>query len=266
MFRRRTLALIVFVLCMAPAFQARADTVTLYPSYTGSEFQGSNQQAVLGNGAWQSTTGGKTSVYLTPEVLYGTGSSFTVGDLQSFSWQTFDPSTDADTNNSWYMNMYTAADGVDDDASWYGRRLTWEALYANNRNHNEDQWVQWQTEDPSENQLTMFDSNRTNAGFYGGPTLDVITSGPIDWSAYPTSGSTDIIDYRPEEVMYVWLGTGSGWGPDYEGYIDELKMEHNPQVTVDFEPTAEAIPEPATLALLGISALGLMVRRRRRSA
>lgn len=97
-------------------------------------------------------------------------------------------------------------------------------------------WNTWST-DEGANQLVFYDSNHTGYGFYGGaPTLSDITSGAVNWGAYPNANSTQVIDYSNETVRFFKVGTGSGW-ENFIGYIDNIiiTLKDGTKITFDLE-------------------------------
>ena len=217
-------------------------------------------EAKIGSGSWQANGVAKSSIWFTPASL-GFDPSTTIADVESMSFSTL-KSTTGGSAPDWYLTIYTAPTGnaiSDNGSPWYGVRMTWEGLYANNFSNPANQWNTYST-DAGTNQLTMLDSNTTNFGFYGGPTLADVQggSGVVDWSTYPTSGSTATFDYDESAIIGFVLETGSGWAAGFEGYLDEFSVTVSGQTTtVDFEP----VPEPSSLALLLLGGLFLAKRR-----
>lgn len=226
--------------------------------------------AAVGAGSWKANGSTKSTIYMTPEMLFGSGASFTIDDIVSFSWQT-NKITTGGSAPDWYLTIYTTPDDESDDASWYGRRLTFEGLYANNFSTPASTWNTYQT-GTGTNQVTMYDGNRGgNLGFYGAPTLADIQAGPIDWDQVPGSGvvSSDSIDYGAESVKFIAIETGSGWANGFTGNLDAFSIQVggsiNSTTLVDFE----AVPEPSGIALAStalVGAAGYAIRRKRRSA
>jgi hypothetical protein len=228
----------------------------------------STAEAKIGNGSWQANGVSKSSIGFSPADL-GFASSITLADIESMSFSTF-KSTTGGSAPDWYLTVYTAPPAApnatnNNGSSWYGLRMTWEGLYANNFSNPANQWNTFST-DAGTNQLTMHDSNTTNFGFYGGPTLDVINgaSGVVDWSTYPTSGSTATFDYDESPIMAFVLETGSGWASGFDGYLDDFNVSlvGGASATVDFE----VVPEPSTYALGALAISGVVCFRRRRRA
>ena len=272
--KRFIAACLATVISVAGSGLVQAGTITVTdPDYFATDTAPaltSNAQAKIGTGSWQANGTAKSSISFSPEDL-GFSSSITISDVQSMSFSTY-KSTTGGSVPDWYLTIYTApttAPNANNGSSWYGLRMTWEGLYANSFSNPADQWNTYSTA-AGTNQLTMYDSNTTFAGFYGAPTLSDIqdADGVIDWPDYSTSGSTATFDYNESPIMAFVLETGSGWADGFEGYLDEFQVTVNDVTsTVDFEPAA--VPEPASMAVWGLlgmgCATGSFMRRRRRA-
>jgi hypothetical protein len=223
-------------------------------------------EAKIGQGSWQANGMSKSSISFTLADL-GLSPTTTITDISSMSFSTL-KSTTGGSAPDWYLSVYTVPTGMpisDNGAVWYGVRMTWEGLYANNFDNTANQWNTFST-DPGTNQLTMIDSNTTNFGFYGAPTLQTLQAndGLIDWSTYPTSSSVATFDYNNSPILAFVLETGSGWANGFDGYLDEFTVTAGAiSTTVDFE----RVPEPGSIALVGLAGLfGTAVYLRRRWA
>lgn len=241
----------------------------IYASASGTAAAvATTDQALMGSGSWQANGTAKSSIGFSPADL-GFDSGITINDIQSISWSTFKT-----TSNSpdWYLTIYTVPPAVPDGtnnngAGWYGLRMTFEGLYSYSYSDPANQWNTYST-GVGTNQLTMHDSNTTNAGFYGGPTLADIQAagGEIDWSNYANSNSTATFDYASTPIAAFVLETGNPWaGQGYDGFLDQFEVTvGGVTTTVDFEA---AVPEPGTLALAGLAGMfGTVVYLRRRWA
>lgn len=219
-------------------------------------------QAAIGNGSWQAPSG-KSSINLTPEMI-GLRADLTIADLQSISWQTW--KTTDDGANDWYLSIYTVPlqDGTD-AGSWYHNRITIEGRYGYNVSQATDQWVTYSSDGP-DNQVVFYDSAAvvgTHPGFTNGPTFDVLTSGPVDWSDYKNSGSTVTRDYTGDTIALFVLETGNPWADTYHGYLDNFQVG---TTKGDTQVNFDVVPEPASFSILALGSLALLARRRRNRA
>lgn len=89
----------------------------------------------------------------------------------------------------------------------------------------------------------------------------------INGTAYPYDATmAEWQAYAPNAVILGFsAGIGGGWGP-FSGAVDNISWTINGQSTTsNFEVQGGAVPEPATLLLVGLSLAGLAVSRRHRA-
>ncbi|MCP4128542.1 MAG: hypothetical protein GY753_15985 [Gammaproteobacteria bacterium] len=257
-------SLLLCVLCIIFAGNAHATTTTFVldqaDATTGALLSGTTPintttaNSSIGNGAWQANGTAKSTYYFDISSL---GSNIKVSDLTEMGFSTYKTTTGG-TAPDWYFTIYTKPDGVDDSSGWYGRRLTAEGLYANNLNNPANTWNTWST-DNGINELTFLDSNTTNSGFYGGPTLTDIQAGDLNWGSYPTSDSSATVNYADEVILGIAIETGSGWANGFTGLLDNVIIEtSDDRLIFDLEVSASPVPIPAAVWLFGSGLLGLI--------
>ena len=221
----------------------------------------------FGTGSFQANGATKTAITFTPETLFGSGSSFDIGDIENISFWTKQSGVPSDpgTYVNWYLEIYAAPTGSGDD-SWYRRRLNFEPYFSpdlNDTNQPADTWVEWST-DTSANQLRVFDANRGASGAvygtYTDPFLSDIQVGPVDWNSFYSGYSSTPVTYEDDAVWFMAISTGSGWASGFDGQVDgvTVTLKSGQIATIDFE----AIPAPASCALLAFGALTASRRRR----
>lgn len=91
--------------------------------------------------------------------------------------------------------------------------------------------------------------------------LDATSSGYdetlAEWQAYLAA------NYANAVIVGFSAGVGSGWAGVFEGAVDMIAWTIDGQTTGPFNFEVAAVPEPASLALLGLGLLGLGFARRR---
>lgn len=242
------------------------DPALYYGGSSGSPMTPTNQRTdnPAGTCAWRwngTTVGGATAkaqIAITPTLLGFAPNALRIEHIESISYHTY-KATAATTSADFYINLYYSLSGH--GSSGIGR-IDFENLYAYNLNGPGGQWNRWST-DVGTNQLTFHDyvTAGTHIGFYGGPTLPQLTSGPITWTN-PPSGSTQTYDYRAGVVQVFLFDTASSstglWATFYNdalggadsGYIDLIEFRFSAaaggptHVIVDLECNYPPTPTP----------------------
>jgi hypothetical protein len=157
------------------------------------------------------------------------GNNVTVGDLEEVAfWTKLGDLSSID----WQAKIYTA-EAQESDPGWYGHRIN---LYRPDNGN-----LDWN-----------FNSSNTNM------KVEWIRSG-AGVSEYPTDTTLTDLDssLKAETIMFVDIIAGFATdSPPVDSYIDGLEMTINGTTY-----TTNLVPEPATLALLGVG--GLLLRRKK---
>jgi len=210
---------------------------TAVRTLTDANYYGFTAQSggASGSGYWTDADGVNNSNGAPYEQLYLGGFSdvatldplptpFTLGDIESVSYRT---RKDADETQDYFLEIYTVADGTNDDASWYGRLLQALPGDALNRDAPAGEWVTWST-DPGQNQLTWKDYNRSGISFgtQTGVTLaDLQSTDTFDWSGFVSGAGSTSVNYQDEEILTFRIATASGWYDSHEGDLDAVQID-----------------------------------------
>ncbi|MGN6727790.1 MAG: PEP-CTERM sorting domain-containing protein, partial [Tepidisphaeraceae bacterium] len=257
------------------AAQGLAATVTYLPSnapydHTEAAPVGVANDAPTGyeSGSFAAPgSGGKTEIYLTAASVFGS-TPVTIPQIQSISFFTKNSTGQTGSNVDWYITAYTNPQAYGNDSTFYHHALTFEDTYARNVNAPANTWNQFSTS-AGANQLTVSDHNRGASGpVYGtatDPTLADLQSGPVNWNSFNSAYSSTPVDYSTDTIAVLDVSTASSWANGFTGQIDGVSvswLDSSNQLqtsSVNFE----AVPEPTTLAMLGLGGIGLLMRRRR---
>lgn len=157
---------------------------------------------------------------------------FTVADIESLRVHSYK----TEATRDFMAIVYTAPDGTDDDASWYGRRLHAALAWAAAPNAPVDTWNAFSTATGA-NQLQFWDFRHSNSALGVQPSgNNYFTLADIQAGAVTPAGVDGARDYRTEKVKYVSFSTSSEL-TEFEGSIDgiELRLKNGKKLVVDLD-------------------------------
>jgi hypothetical protein len=100
--------------------------------------------------------------------------------------------------------------------------------------------------------------------FAPGNTVESFDNTLAEWmgGAHP-SGVADVLSAN-SAILGLEFGIGSGWNGTFRGNVDNVTFGFGrDSTTFNFETRAADVPEPASLALVGLGLLGVCLRRRK---
>lgn len=101
--------------------------------------------------------------------------------------------------------------------------------------------------------------------FSPGTTIEDYDIDLAEWAAGANPAGALVLS-GASAILGIEFGIGSGWGGNFLGYVDNVRYGFGTaeSTTFNFETTAATVAEPASLALVGLSLLGMAATRRRR--
>ncbi len=215
-------AFALVMLAFAPMAQAATHPLVFGAGYaSGSNATSTTAQAFTGTGSFFKDVPVTPVVEMYIDPITQFGGTFNLSDIAAIRYHTLNDGTNP-SGVDFFLKIYTQPYSGG-DAAWYGNRLNAEPLYSNSYAPVANSWVEWTT-DAGANQLTFCDANHGPIGFYGAPTLADLKAGPITWQSWTATGDATPIDYANQPVLYLVLGTGSGWS-SFTGYLDAIEIE-----------------------------------------
>lgn len=135
--------------------------------------------------------------------------------------------------------------------------LVWEQVY-NGGGLVEDRWT---TSD-------ILGGNFWMRQFSPGNTVERYDVSLAEWIDGPRPGTPADRLGANTAILGIEFGIGSGWNGSFAGYVDNVTVGFKGQgaTTWNFETRSSDVPEPGSLALLGLGVVAAVAVRRRRRA
>ena len=183
----------------------------------------------------------------------------TLGNLSALSYDWYrDGASTAASHLQPAMRLNYDADGdagTTDDRGY----LVWEQVYNGAGPYATDSWVS----------SDILAGNFWMRQFTPGHTVENYDTNLLEWinGAHP-EGVADVLNAN-SALLGIEFGIGSGWSGTFRGFVDNVTFGFGgvEGTNFNFENAAAGdVPEPASLALLGLGLLGFAAARKRKSA
>jgi hypothetical protein len=241
---KKLITICAIVMMVSSMVSATTTTITALP--VANSIGSTDYASGFAPGSWQgnaTVAGQKSEYYVSPQTLFGITGDVTIGQLSSISYWTEKATDHITVPGDWFIIIYTQKDDtLSPHGSWYGNRINSEPYFSQNLTETAGTWTQWVTGGPS-NKLRFFDSTGGYFGSYTDGFLSDLTSNAA---------------YKDQKILCFSVQTGSGWANGFTGLVDGLSITR----TNGDVGQVNMVPEPATVALLGLGALSLLRRKR----
>ena len=222
----------------------------VYTSMTVAEISAANPRSGNASVAMSLTDGtGKADFIYT----WGFDNNRTLGNLNSVGLDWIRTSGSSAPHFAPAMRLLYDADGDITSTNDRGY-LVWEQVY--NGPTAQNTWVA----------SDLLGQNFWQRQLDPGNTVEDFDQTLAEWASgeAPTAPSYDLLS-ASTAILGIEFGIGSGWDGSFEGFVDNVRIGFAGEeaTTYNFELARGNVPEPASLALLGLGALGFAARRRK---